>query len=172
MQPVTYSESGGAAAFVLDPDGGTGRGRRSGWTLPRLFSAAAGGAIVVGGYVHYCLYRHGYRSIPKIGVGFLLQVLSSAVVAGALLIGRERALHLGHLIVRRTAAVRLAGLMLSIGTLAAFGLTRTPAGLFNFVERGLQPAPQAVTALVAESLAVLLLGMALLADRLRLGDAR
>ena len=74
MQPVPYS------------------GRRSGWTLPRLFSAAAGGAIVVGGYVHYCLYRHGYRSIPKIGVGFLLQVLSSAVVAGALLIGRERAI--------------------------------------------------------------------------------
>jgi hypothetical protein len=154
MQPAPYS------------------GRRSGWTLPRLFSAAAGGAIVVGGYVHYCLYRHGYRSIPKIGVGFLLQVLSSAVVAGALLIGRGRALHLGHLIVRRSAAVRLAGLMLSIGTLAAFGLTRTPAGLFNFVERGLQPAPQAVTALVAESLAVVLLGMALLADRLRLGDAR
>jgi hypothetical protein len=140
--------------------------QRSRWTLPRLFSAAAGGAIVVGGYVHYCLYRHGYRSIPKIGVGFLLQVLSSALVAGALLIGRERALHLGRLIVRRTAAVRLAGLMLSIGTLAAFGLTRTPAGLFNFVERGLQPAPQAVTALVAESLAVLLLGMALLADGL------
>jgi hypothetical protein len=136
-----------------------------------VFSAAAAGAIVVGGYVHYCLYRHGYRSIPKIGTGFLLQVLSSAVVAGALVIGRERALHLGHLVVRRTAAVRLAGLMLSIGTLAAFGLTRTPAGLFNFVEHGLQPAPQAVTALVAETLAIVLLGIAVFADRLRLGDA-
>jgi hypothetical protein len=144
-------------------------GRRLGWTRPRMLSAGAAAAIVVGGYVHYCLYRHGYRSIPKIGTGFLMQVLSSVVVAGALVLGRERALHLGHLSVRRTAAVRLAGLMLSIGTLGAFGLTRTPAGLFNFVERGLQPAPQAVTALVAESLAVVLLGMALLADRLH-GD--
>src|SRR5438552_18180968 len=106
-------------------------GRRSGWTLPRLCSAAAGGAIVVGGYVHYCLYRHGYRSIPKIGIGFLLQVLSSAFVAGALPIGRERALDLGHLIVRRTAAGRLARRLLGNGPLAPFGLTRTPAGLFN-----------------------------------------
>lgn len=140
--------------------------KRQGWTRPRLLSAAAAGAIAVGGYVHYCLYRHGFRSIPKIGTGFLLQVLSSVVVAGALVIGRERVMHLGRRIVRRTAAIRLAGLMLSIGTLVAFGLTRTPAGLFNFMERGLQPAPQALTALVAESLAVVLLALALAADRL------
>ena len=145
--------------------GGTGRERRWGWTRPRFFSAVAAAAIVVGGYVHFCLYRHGFRAIPKIGAGFLIQFVSSVVVAGALVIGRERVLHLGRLIVRRTAAIRLAGLALSVGTLAAFGLTRTPAGLFNFMERGLQPAPQALIALVAESLAVVLLGMALFGDR-------
>jgi hypothetical protein len=82
MLPAPYSEPADTAVSVLDPDGGTGGGRRSGWTLPR-----------------------------------------------------------------------------------------TRAGLFNFVEHGLRPAPQAVTALVAESLATVLLGIAVFADRLRLGDA-
>ena len=141
-------------------------------TRARFLSIAAAAAIAVGGYVHYCLYRHGFRAIPKIGTGFLLQGLSSVVIAAALVIGRERVLHIGRRIVRRSAAVRLAALGLSVGTLAAFGLTRTPAGLFNFMERGLEPAPQALIALVAESAAVLLLGMALVADRLHAGEAR
>ena len=143
------------------------RRERAGGTSARRFSLAAAAAIVIGGYVHFCLYRHGFRAIPKIGTAFLIQVLSSVVVAAALVIGREQVLHLGRRIVRRTAAVRMAGLMLSIGTLAAFGLTRTPAGLFNFMERGLQPAPQALIALVAESAAAVLLGVALMTDRLR-----
>jgi len=57
---------------------------------------AAAASIVVGGYVHYCLYRNGFRTIPKIGVGFLLQAITSVLVAGALLIGRERVLRLGR----------------------------------------------------------------------------
>ena len=44
----------------------------------------------------------------------------------------------------------LAAAALAAGTLVAFALTRTPGGLFNFQERGLQPAPQALIALVAE----------------------
>lgn len=138
----------------------------------RVLSIAAAGAIAVGGYVHYCLYRHGFRAIPKIGVGFLLQGVSSAVLAAALVIGGERVLHAGRWIVRRSAAVRFSALGLSVGTLAAFGLTRTPAGLFNFMERGLEPAPQALIALVAESVAVLLLGAALVTDRLHPRHAR
>src|ERR1700736_6309666 len=103
METVPYAVPPDATGLSPDPDeaprsvrGFRGRGRP-----PRLLSAAAAAAIVVGGYVHYCLYRHGYRSIPKIGTGFLIQVLSSVMVAGALVLGRERVLHLGHLVVRR-----------------------------------------------------------------------
>src|SRR5438445_13462161 len=114
---------------------------------------AAAASIAVGGYIHLCLYRNGFRAIPKIGPGFLLQVVTSALVAGTLLIGRERILQVGRLVVRSSVAVQLLGLSLSLGTLAAFGLTRTPMGLLNFQERGLQPAPQALIALVAELVA-------------------
>src|SRR5437660_3469793 len=129
------------------------------------YSAAA--AIAVGGYIHLCLYRNGFRAIPKIGTGFLLQVVTSALVAGTLLIGRERILQVGRLVVRSSVAVQLFALGLSLGTLAAFGLTRTPAGLFNFQERGLQPAPQALIALVAELVATGLLVSTLVLDHLR-----
>src|SRR5437868_5670326 len=128
------------------------------------YSAAA--AIAVGGYIHLCLYRNGFRAIPKIGTGFLIQVVTSALVAGALLIGRDRILQIGRFLVRSTVAVRAFGLSLSLGTLAAFGLTRTPMGLFNFTERGLQPAPQALIALVAELAAAALLMTNLLLDHL------
>src|SRR3981189_1932030 len=99
---------------------------------PLRYSAAA--AIAVGGYIHLCLYRNGFRAIPKIGTGFLLQVVTSALLAGALLIGRDRILQVGRFLVRSAVAVRTLGLSLSLGTLAAFGLTRTPMGLFNFTE--------------------------------------
>ena len=46
----------------------------------RAFAVATATLVAAGGYVHFCLYRHGYRAIPKIGVGFLLQVVTSAVV--------------------------------------------------------------------------------------------
>ena len=150
------------------PSGAPGvrRGHR-----PALRYAAAA-SIVVGGYVHLCLYRNGFRTIPKIGVGFLLQVVTSALVAGALVIGRERVLRLGRLVVRSSVAVGLAGLSLSLGTLAAFGLTHTPMGLFNFREFGWEPAPQAAIALVAEVAAVVLLATGLFLDRRRPLPAR
>ena len=125
---------------------------------------AAAASIIVGGYIHLCLYRNGFRTIPKIGVGFLLQVITSGLVAGALLIGRERVLRLGRLVVRRSVAVWLAGLSLSLGTLAAFGLSHTPMGLFAFREFGWQPAPQAAIALVAELAAVVFVTVGLLVD--------
>src|SRR5690242_6950633 len=53
----------------------------------RMFAAATAALVAAGGYVHLCLYRNGYRTIPKIGVGFLLQVVSSLAVALALLLG-------------------------------------------------------------------------------------
>src|SRR5438067_4099255 len=139
---------------------GTSRARR------RVLRYAAAASIAVGGYIHLCLYRNGFRAIPKIGTGFLLQVVTSALLAAALLIGRDRILQVGRFLVRSAVAVRTLGLSLSLGTLAAFGLTRTPMGLFNFTERGLQPAPQALIALVAELAAAALLTTTLVLDHL------
>src|SRR5690349_21674037 len=59
--------------------------------LFRSFGILTAALVAAGGYVHFCLYRHGYRTIPKIGVGFLLQVLTSAIVVVALLLGPHRA---------------------------------------------------------------------------------
>jgi hypothetical protein len=142
----------------------------------RTFGVATAALVATGGYVHFCLYRHGYRTIPKIGVGFLAQVVTSALVAVALLIGPHRVARLG-----RVAHVtdRLAGMLtglaaaaLAAGTLVAFALTRTPGGLFNFQERGLQPAPQALIALVAEIGVLVVLGAWLVADHVTRREVR
>ena len=132
----------------------------------RALRSAAAVAIIVGGYVHLCLYRRGFRAIPTIGTGFLLQALTSVAVAGALVVG-ERIVHLGRVVVRSSFAVRLAGIGLSLGTLGAFALSQTPMGVFNFRERGLEPAPQALVALVAEVAAVVLLAALMVLDRAR-----
>jgi hypothetical protein len=121
--------------------------------------------VIAGGYVHWCLYRHGYRTIPKIGVGFMLQVVASAVVASALILGPHRIARMAHVTDRFAGTViGLAAGALAAGTLLAFALTRTPGGLFNFQERGLQPAPQALIALVAEAGVLVVLGGWLVAD--------
>jgi len=132
----------------------------------RRLSALAAVAIAIGGYVHFCLYRRGYRAIPKIGTAFLLQVLASVLVASALVfIGREHSLRLGRLRFRSSFLTETLGLAVSIGTLAAFAASRTPSGLLGFREGGLQPAPQALVALVAELAALVLLSAALVIDR-------
>src|SRR4029077_20878353 len=100
-----------------------------------------------------------------IGVGFLLQVVSSAVVASALLIGPHLLGRVAHVTDRLAAALtELGAAALAIGTLVAFALTRRPGGLFNFQERGLQPAPQALIALVAEIGVLVVLAAWLVAD--------
>jgi len=117
----------------------------------RTFGVATALLVATGGYVHFCLYRHGYRTIPKIGVGFLLQVVTSAVVVGVLLAGPHRVGRVAHISDRLAGTLtELTAVALAGGTLAAFALTRLPGGLFNFQERGLQPSPQALIALVAE----------------------
>jgi hypothetical protein len=119
--------------------------------LFRSLGLATAALIATGGYVHFCLYRHGYSTIPKIGVGFLLQVVASVIVATALVVGPERIARLAHVGVGFAGTmVGSAAAALAAGTLVAFALTRRPGGLFNFEERGLQPAPQALIALVAE----------------------
>jgi hypothetical protein len=138
--------------------------------LFRSFGIATAALVAAGGYVHFCLYRHGYRAIPKIGVGFLAQVVTSTIVVVALLIGPHRVARLvrvAHVSDRLAGALTgLAAAALAAGTLTAFALTRTPGGLFNFQERGLQPAPQALIALVAEIGVLVVLGAWLVADHM------
>jgi hypothetical protein len=118
--------------------------------------------IAAGGYVHLCLYRHGYRTIPKIGVGFLLTVIASGVLALGLVVLRGGANRL----------VRLAGIALSAGTLVAFAVSRTPAGLFNFREVGFHPSPQAALAVLTEGSALLLLLITFVMERTSLPHRR
>jgi len=149
---------------------------------PRVFrtlGVATAGLVAAGGYVHFCLYRHGYRTIPKIGVGFALQVVTSALVVVLLLLGPHRVARAARVAHLAHVTDRLAGILtaltaaaLAAGTLVAFALTRTPGGLFNFRERGLQPAPQALIALVAETGVLVVVGVWLLADRVVQGRLR
>ena len=144
--------------------------RRHRSTTARRLSVASAALILVGGYVHLCLYRHGYRFIPKIGVSFLLQVVSSALLATALVVpGRRiragRGTRRGRHFVARAQLTRLSAIALSLGTLAALGIAHTPGGLFQFREIGLRPAPQTLVAIVAESLAAVLLTVAMFEGR-------
>jgi hypothetical protein len=136
---------------------------------PRTTAGVTAALVLTGGYVHWCLYaRHGYRAIPKIGTSFLLQVIASVAVASMLLLGPRVAARVTHLPQGAAATMlHLAALGLAAGTLLAFALTRTSAGLFNFREQGLQPAPQALIALVAEAAVVVLAGGGLVVDGLR-----
>ena len=68
---------------------------------------------------------------------FLANVIASAVVAVALVVTTH------------WAAV-VAGLAVVNGTLVAFALSRTDRGIFDFTERGFEPSPEAVLALVFE----------------------
>jgi len=134
----------------------------------RASGIAAAGLVATGGYVHYCLYRHGYLAIPKIGVGFLMQFVISVVVVVALLVGPHPLARMAHVTDRLAGALTgLAAAGLAIGTLIAFALTRTPGGLFNFQERGLEPSPQALIALVAELGVLAVLGLGLVADHMQ-----
>ena len=120
------------------------------WTGTRLTTAGAL-SLAVGGFVHLCLYRHGYRSIPDIGALFAANVVASAAMAAALL-------------VRRDLLVRLAGIAVAAGTLAAFAVSRTGGGLLHFREIGLLPSPQAGIALAAELAAFVILGITIAWD--------
>jgi hypothetical protein len=154
---------------VMQPDGRTGQlppvdaRRLKRAKVARLLSLASAVLIIIGGFVHYCLYyNHGYRFIPKIGVGFLLQFSSSAIIALALLVLPRAKVRLGHHSVSLAQPTRLAAIGLSIGTLAALGIAHTSQGLFGFREIGLQPAPETLIAIVVESLAAVLLSVAVL----------
>jgi hypothetical protein len=104
--------------------------------LPLIARVGAAGCLAASGVIHADLYLHGYHAIPVVGPAFLLQ--ASAALAVALL-----------LLLTATAIPRLAAAALTAGALAGFAASRT-IGIFGFVERGLQPAPQALISLLVE----------------------
>lgn len=92
------------------------------------------------GWVHTELYLGGYRQIAYVGPAFL--VLASGSFAVAVL-----------LVVSGSPVLRLLAVGLALGALGGFVMSRT-VGIFGFVERGLQPAPQAILSLLFEIIVV------------------
>jgi hypothetical protein len=110
-------------------------------------------AILAVGAVHLQEYFAGYRSVPTIGPLFLLNAISSGVVAIGLLAPLERILH-----DRRAelagGLLAGAGVAIAVGSLVALFVSETTS-LFGFSEIGYSTA--IVLAIIAEVLAALLL---------------
>jgi hypothetical protein len=123
----------------------------------RTLRLATAAGLALTGYTHADLYLHGYRVIPTIGLSFLL--LASTCFALALL-------ELVALAVPQPPAVRLAAGAVAAAALAGFALSRT-VGVFGFVERGLQPAPQALLSIAAEAAVLVAVAGSLVVERRR-----
>jgi hypothetical protein len=115
----------------------------------RTLRIAAAACLAVSGYIHADLYIHGYRVIPFVGKAFLVQASASFAVALLLFVGA--------VVTVEPWALRLVAALLAAGALAGFAASRT-VGVFGFVERGLQPSPQALLSMLAETGVLVLLG--------------
>ncbi|MFC1411885.1 hypothetical protein ACEZCY_21760 [Streptacidiphilus sp. N1-12] len=116
--------------------------------------AAVAATLAVSGYIHAQLYVTGYHFIHIVGVLFLLQAAASFALAALLLLGAP-------------ALMRFAAAGAAAGALAGFAASRT-VGVFGFTERGLEPSPQSLISILAETATLLLLTPALV-HRLRRG---
>ncbi|MFJ3251240.1 hypothetical protein, partial [Streptomyces sp. NPDC086782] len=118
-------------------------------TAGGLLAPAVRAAIAVmlagSGYIHARLYIDEYRFLPVVGPLFLLQASVSFAVAALLLIGMPPLL-------------KLAAAGVALGALGGFAASRT-VGVFGFTEHGLQPAPQALLSILAETGTLLLLAI-------------
>ena len=115
--------------------------------LGRLLRLGGAAALFVSGLVHLDLYFGGYRdagSVPAFGRSILFNAIVSMVVAVAVA-------------ARREWFVRLAGIAVPVGTLAALAYTHTEHTFLGFQGDGLDPSPQAQIVLVAEIAAIILL---------------
>jgi hypothetical protein len=120
---------------------------------PLRFPLAA--ALAATGYIHADLYLNGYRVIPVVGPSFLW--LASGCFAVALL-----------LLFTNSLVLRLAAAALAAGAIGGFVMSRT-VGIFGFVEHGWLPAPQAALSVLAETAALALLAVQLVATRRQAG---
>jgi hypothetical protein len=119
-------------------------------TLRRLGAIA----ILAVGAVHLREYFGAdYRSVPTIGPLFLLNAISSAVVAIGLLAPLERILH-GRRAELTSGLLASAGVAIAAGSLIALFISES-GKLFGFSETGYGTA--IVLAIIAEALAVVLL---------------
>lgn len=107
--------------------------------------------LVAGGIIHLQLWRGGYRAIPYIGPWFILNVVVSALLGGALLL-------------RHDVRVTVAAIGFSLASLAALVMSRT-TGLFGFMESNW--TEQAVRATTAEAGATVALALIVVAARMR-----
>jgi hypothetical protein len=112
-------------------------------------------SAAVAGAVHAYLYADGYRDIPLVGPAFLVQGSVLCALAVLILVGGP-------------AWLNLAAAAISVGSLAAFALSRT-VGLFGFTETGWEPAPYALLSVAAETLVIALVGALLIRRRRNAG---
>ncbi len=112
---------------------------------------AAAGFILAGGLIHLELWVDGYRRIPGIGPLFLLNVVASALVALALVVGKAR----GQVLVVAAA--------LTVSSAAALLISRT-VGLLGFTEGW---TPTAIQAMAAEVGAIVAIAAVVSAARAR-----
>ncbi|MDT5068205.1 MAG: hypothetical protein QOK02_4360 [Mycobacterium sp.] len=114
---------------------------------------AVAATLAVAGVVHAYLYVDGYRDIPVVGPGFLVQASVFCAVAVLILAGGP-------------AWLELVAALGALGSLVAFALSRT-VGLFDFAETGWQPSPYAAITVIAEVLTVVLVAAEALRQRPR-----
>jgi hypothetical protein len=125
-------------------------------------------AIAVTGGVHLQQYLGDYHSIPTIGPLFLLNAIGSGVVALGLLLPVERWLsqRRGEIAVGLLA---LGGVAIALGALVSLYIAETST-LFGFSEGTLETVMW--IAIVAEAVAVALLGPVALANLVRSSTPR
>lgn len=109
--------------------------------MSRLIRMLAAVLLLIGGAIHFGLWRTSYRHIPNVGKLFLVNSAASILIAAAL-------------VFRRDLLVALSAAGLAVGSLIGLTLSRT-VGLFGFMEVGLtQAALQTIAAEVGVLVAV------------------
>ena len=115
--------------------------------MHRIARIAAATFVLAGGYIHLNLWWDGYRAIDYIGPLFVANAVVSVLLVLALLL-------------RPDARAAVAGVVFSVGSLAALVLSRT-IGLLGFTERGWSDmAVQATTAEIGAIVAIALVVVA------------
>ena len=109
----------------------------------RVLRLVAAILVLAGGAVHLKLNLDDYGN-DDILLAFALNAAASALVAA-------------YLVLRDDLVGPIAGLGLSIGSLAAFTMSRRGDGLLDFREVGWNPSPEAVVTVAVELAAVVVL---------------
>lgn len=115
--------------------------------MTRLVNVGIAAGLLVSAAGHGYLYLHGYRYIPAIGPGFLVLAAVSAALAVLIALGGP-------------GWLRAVALLVSLGALGAFALSRT-VGVVGFVERG-WAVPHGPISVLAEAITVALCAWSLL----------